>query len=48
MVPLDIAFEKIGILINPGNPFDQTMGLDQLTSREYRVIKTFNADGLDL
>lgn len=48
VVPLDIGFEDIGILINPGNTYDQIMALDQLSPGEYRVIKTFNTDGLDL
>lgn len=48
VVPLDSGFEDIGILINPGNTYDQIIALDQLTSGEYRVIKTMNTDGLDL
>lgn len=48
VVPLDISFEDIGILINPCDSYKQTIDIDQLHLGEYRVIKTLYADGLDL
>lgn len=48
VVPLDVSFPDIGILINIHDTFDQIVAIDQLTIGEYRVIKTINADGLDL
>lgn len=48
VVPLDIAFPDIGVLINIDDNFEQTIAINQLTPGKYRVIKTFNADGLDL
>lgn len=48
VVPLDIGFEDIGILINPSDTYDQTIDIDQLTSGEYRIIKKLITDGLDL
>lgn len=48
VVPLDIGFEDIGILINPGDHYEQTMDIDQLRPGKYRVMKTLYADGLDL
>lgn len=48
VVPLEIAFEEIGVYLDPDNSYDQTMDLDQLASGDYRVVKSFNSDGLDL
>lgn len=47
VVPLDIGFNDIGILINPGDNDKQTINIDQLSPGEYRLIKTIYADGLD-
>lgn len=48
VVPLDHAFEDIGVNLNPENAYDQKMDIDELTPGQYRVIKDFGTDGLDL
>lgn len=48
VVPLNIAFPEIGILVNVDATFDQTIAMNELTAGEYRVIKTIHADGLDV
>jgi len=47
-VPLELRFNDIGILINSNDTYDQTIDINQLSSGEYRVIKTIYADGIDL
>src|SRR5699024_7705715 len=36
VVPLDLAFEEIGIFLDPADAYEQTMDLKPLTSGEYR------------
>lgn len=48
VVPLDLAFEDIGIFLNPDDAYKQKMDVASLTPGEYRVIKNFNTDGFDV
>lgn len=48
IVPLDLNFNDIGIMLSPNRQYDQTIEIDQLTSGEYRIVKEFYADGIDL
>lgn len=48
VVPLDYAFNDIGLFLPPRDTYEQTMDISSLTPGHYRVIKQFNVDGLDL
>lgn len=48
VVPLDMEFPDISTLIPIGDTYSQTVAIDALTAGEYRVIKSFYADGLDI
>jgi len=48
IVPLDMAFEDIRIYIDPASLFEQTFDLKQLPAGEYRIVKRFNAEGLEI
>lgn len=48
IVPLELFFTDIGILLKPNNKYDDTVEIDQLTAGKYRIIKTFNGDGTEL
>lgn len=48
VVPLDLAFNEIGIILGPEDDYEQAIEIHQLTPGNYRVIKDFQADGTDL
>jgi hypothetical protein len=48
MVPLELAFEDIGIILPVGDNYEQTVDLSSLDPGEYRFVKDFHVDGLDL
>ena len=46
-VPLELAFEDIGIILHVGQEYKQTVDLSPLESGKYRVIKEFFVDGFE-
>lgn len=48
VVPLEIAFQEIGLFLAIGEQYEQTVDLGELNEGEYRVTKEIRADGLDL
>lgn len=46
-VPLDMAFQDIGIVLTPGQQYDQPVKIEGLDEGFYRVVKTVNAEGVD-
>lgn len=48
VVPLDLAFEDIAIILTPPEQYEQKVDLKELTPGKYRIIKNIHADGTDL
>lgn len=48
IVPLDLAFNSIGISLAPGNTYDQAFRLDELNTGHYRIVKRIGAVGSEL
>lgn len=48
VVPQDLAFIDIGIMLSPGEEYEENIDISGLTPGEYRVVKSIQADGLDL
>lgn len=48
VVPLDIAFEEIGLSLSIGGKYEQKVAIGDLYEGEYRVTKEIRADGLEL
>jgi hypothetical protein len=49
IVPLDhVAFQDIAILIEAGGVYEEWVDISGLERGEYRIIKDYSADGLDL
>lgn len=48
IVPLDYSFEAIGIIQNPKNINKQTIEIKKYSPGEYRVVKNFSANGLEI
>lgn len=47
-VPLDLAFDDVGILINPTDVYVETIDISKLQAGDYRIVKSLHADDLDL
>lgn len=48
IVPLNTEFKDIGLMLHAGSQHEQTVPISDLNEGEYRIIKEFRADGLDL
>jgi len=48
IVPLDLAFDSIGLMLQPGQQHELKVHLGGLGPGEYRVVKPLRAEGLDL
>jgi hypothetical protein len=48
IVPLDLAFDSIGLMLAPGEKYELKVSLGKLGPGEYRVVKSVWAEGLDL
>lgn len=48
VVPLQLEFAEIGIILKPDEVYDQTVDLSELQSGKYRIIKKFSGDGLGI
>jgi hypothetical protein len=48
IVPLNLAFEDIGIILPVGDKYEQIVDLSSLDTGEYRIVKDFHVDGIDL
>jgi hypothetical protein len=48
IVPMDVAFNAIGIILHPGEDYRQQVDIRSLKAGEYRIVKQVWAQGLDL
>lgn len=48
VVPQDLAFIDIGIMLPAGEEYEEKIDISSLTPGEYRVVKSIQADGLDV
>lgn len=48
IVPLDLAFEDIGLYVSLGKEFEQKVDISKLNEGEYRVVKEIRVEGMEL
>lgn len=47
-VPLDYAFNDIGLMLQPGKTYEQNVDISKLKKGHYRIVKELWAEGTDL
>lgn len=47
IVPLDLSFEEIGIMLKPKDTYEQMIELKDLSKGKYRIIKQVYGEGID-
>ena len=47
IVPLDLIFQDIGIMLGVQQTYDQSIDLSELSPGTYRIVKEFYADGIE-